>query len=118
MKERMARIHENGHVLMLTVFAEDGDLVAFKYDKGGYGWANRSSFISEAEANQLIREFEAKRELDYADTESRVRAAYRKRIVEAQAVVDRLYGEYARHVADLRIEWHDVRIQEPEEMQE
>jgi hypothetical protein len=89
MSDRLARVIDT-RIEPLTVFAEDGTMVAFRYDSGGYGWAERKTFVSESEALRVAADRDARRELLRVDEAERVRAAYREHIARAEAEADRL----------------------------
>lgn len=100
MSERLARISiECDRIHPLTVFATDGDMVAFKYDDGGYGWAKRSSFVPLEKAERLMAERIAEREHIRRNEYYRIEALYRKRIADAEREVDRLHFLLGQHLA-------------------
>lgn len=101
MSERLARIGiACDRIHPLTVFATDGDMVAFKYDNGGYGWSERASFVPLEEAERLMAERLAERERIRQDEDYRIETLYRKRIADAEIEVDRLHFLLDRHLAE------------------
>jgi len=97
--ERLARIPYPDRIMPLTVFASDGDMVAFKYDDGGYGWAPRKSFVTLHEAECAAAAMKEQRERLRADENLRAVLRIEKDIRRVQGDLCRLFDLRAHYNA-------------------
>lgn len=88
-RERLARVTAYG-IHPLTVYADDGDQVAFKYDSGGYGWAARKSFVPIEEAEQLVAEAKERAERIRVDDNLRAQLRIGREIERVERELGRL----------------------------
>lgn len=97
--ERLARINQYV-VLPLTVYATDGDMVAFKYDSGGYGWAERKTFHPIEEAERIVAEIQERKAREAADANLRARLRIGREIQRAETELARLREMLANYEED------------------
>lgn len=99
MRERLARINTCG-IHALTVYASDGDMVAFKYDSGGYGWANRKTFVGIEEAERLHAEAKERQERIRVDQNLAARLRIYREIERVERDLARLNDMLARYESE------------------